>query len=162
MKANLPLLLLFFCIVSLTACKKGNVTPENTCETVALIDNDTGLRFDKTIILYEDSDYLIKAPINLFVSDLYSFLVVDYEDYLSTVDKIVNAAKEQDTLHVDDYFSTEKKMSIVAHMLEKGDCYVYYKKKQGAQKELCLTRFSCAAPLAGILAGSFTLMKNYF
>ena len=154
MKAN-PALLFYFCFLLLTNCKKANVAPENLCEKVALIDADTGAWFDKTIVLYEDSEYLIKAPVGQFVSDLYSFLVVDYEDYLSTIDKIANDAKERDTLQVEDYFPARKKMSVVALMLENGDCYVYSKKKQSPLKELCLTRFSCAAPLAGAFRREF-------
>ena len=155
MKAR-PVLLFLFCLMLLISCKKDNITPENICETVALIDADTGAWFDKTIMLYEDSDYLIKAPVGLFISDLYRFPVIDYEDYLYTIDKIANDAKEQDTLHVEDYFLSQRKISVVAHMLEKGDCYVYSKKKQGAPlKELCLTRFGCAAPLAGAFGRKF-------
>ncbi|MBF9253409.1 hypothetical protein I2I11_08905 [Pontibacter sp. 172403-2] len=160
MKANLPLLLLF-CLALLTACNKDEVAPENICETVTLIANDTGLRFDKTIVLYEDSAYLIKAPINLFVSDLYGYFV-DYGDYLSTVGQIVNAAEAQDTLYVENYFPTEQKMSVVAHVLERGDCYVYSKRRQSALKELCLTRFSCAAPVAGVLGREFYFDEKLF
>lgn len=108
MKKSLSILMLFFSCL-FTGCEKDNEELKNQCESIQLINNDTGLRFDKLIILYEDSDYLIKAPVNLFVSDLNSYLF-DYESYLSTVTKIVNDAKVSDTLNVDDYFPVTKKI----------------------------------------------------
>lgn len=160
MKKRLILVLLFFgCLV--TACDKENEMPQTECTTVQLINNDTGPRFDKVMVLYEDADYLIKAPVNLFVSDLYSY-INNYETYLSTVNNIVNDAKTLDILTVNTYFPDDRITSVLAHLLENGHCYVYSKKESVPLEELCFEKFSCPAPVAGAFGRRFYLKNKLF
>ena len=135
--------------VLLPGCQKEEeVLVNKECEPVPLISDEGEGWFEKEILLFEDQEYLIKAPLSLVISDLNEVLI-HYEEYLKVVDQIVTDAKEQDKLKISDYFSDEQKDYLIAHVLETGHCYVYSKKSSAALAEVCVEKYSCPGPLSG-------------
>jgi hypothetical protein len=96
--------------------------------------------FKKTVILYEDENYLIKTPLSYFLSNMgKDYFVHRYDEHLSTLEKVISDGQANNLLYSSPYFTNpnyrdnvneERIKFVLAGFLESGDCYIYDKKKK--------------------------------
>ena len=105
--------------------------------TVSLMERDDYSIFDKTVILYENENYLVKTPLFYFWSNLSNLnnLFLGYDNYLSILEKIVSDAKINNLLYSSLYFE-DKKDYVLAGFLINGLCYFYDKENKDNVKQV--------------------------
>ena len=146
-----------------TSCDKDEVTTSVVKKTtVSLLERDDYVIFEKTVILYEDENYLIKTPLYYFLSDINDFFVTSgYEEQFSTLEKIISDGKENDLLYATSYFDKYSIDYVVALFLENGRCYFYDKKNKNNIKKIVVEYWGdSSAPLAGSGGRSFYIYDN--
>jgi len=127
---------LLICGVVFTGCKKKDDTDDNIKKTVKLVDSDDNTSFEKTVILYENENYLIKTPLAFFLSRISFHFIDKYEDQFSTLEKIISDGKTECVLYSSSYFDTEQAKYVLADFLENGFCYFYDKKNKNNIKQI--------------------------
>lgn len=102
--------------------------------------------FQKTVILFENNEYVIKTNYDTFVARLDS-LRSDFEQIRSKIeDDVLNT----DTLLANDYYSDPSSGDyILARHLEEGVCLIYDKKTQMNLSKLEFERYSWGGALSG-------------
>lgn len=91
---------------------------------INLLTDDNPDFFAKTVILYENDQYLVKTNLNLYIST-YPF---DSSDYGKVLQRVVKDSKNQDTLIMWKYTVCHGDSAFVlAHHMEKGTCLIYDK-----------------------------------
>jgi hypothetical protein len=109
-------------IVSICGCKKD--TPEIKGVVVNLISNDDPIIFKKSVILFDNSNYLIKTPLDTFIMG-YPFNMDGYTDLKN---KAINDGALKDILTVSDYLKSKSdSINTLAYYLETGKCYLFDK-----------------------------------
>ena len=128
--------------------------------TVSLLDGDAYVVFEKTVILYEDENYLIKTPLSYFLSGNYNFIYLGSIDgHLSTLEKIISDGQTNSLLYTSPYFTnpnwkdhvnTERLKFVLAGFLEHGQCHIYDKKNNENITKIVVEYWEYSpAPLAG-------------
>jgi len=147
-----------------TSCDKDEDTTSDVKKiTVSLLERDDYGIFEKTVILYEDENYLIKTPLYYFLSDINNFFVTSgYEEQFSTLEKIISDGKENDLLYAASYFVDKYLIDyVVALFLENGHCYFYDKKNKNNIKQVVVEYWGeSSAPLAGAGGRRFYIYEN--
>ncbi|MCB9000348.1 MAG: hypothetical protein H6537_00045 [Bacteroidales bacterium] len=159
-KILLPALLLF----SLLSCEKDDSSETENCKSfnVSLMERDDYYIFDKTVILFDNENYLVKTPLAYFLSNLNS-IFVDYDKYLSTVEKVVADGQTSNLLYASAYFDTGSLDFVIAAFLENGQCYVYNKITNKAVEQVFVEYWGChSAPLAGAGGRRFYIENTLF
>src|SRR5690554_4082130 len=118
---------LFFLIiimVFITGCEKDEENELNLL-SIDLINTDSPTYFAKTVILFEDSDYLIKTNLDTFINT-FPFNMHGYDEIKELVSHNSNY---QDVLLMTDYlYQASDSTYILAYHLENGSCLVFNKK----------------------------------
>jgi hypothetical protein len=138
--------------LSMECRKKEDVKTENREKiTVSLIDRDDCVIFDKTVILYEDENYLIKTPLAYFLSKMDRFyFVARYDEHLSTLEKVISDGQTNDLQYSSSYFKVQRIKFVLSGFLESGFCYIYDKKNGNSVKQVVVEYWGYSpAPLAG-------------
>jgi len=146
-----------------TSCDKDEDTASDIKKiTVSLLERDDYVIFEKTVILYEDENYLIKTPLYYFLSDINDFFVTSgYEEQFSTLEKIISDGKENDLLYAASYFDKYQIDYVVALFLENGHCYFYDKKNKNNIKQVVVEYWGeSSASLAGGGGRRFYIYNN--
>jgi len=158
-------IIIFF---DITGCKKDNDKPEiNTqlddrTKNVQLISDDKYAMFEKTIVMFDDENYIVKSPLNLFISDLDDYYV-DYTQYLNTIESIVHDAKLKDILYATDYYNNADKDYILAHILESGNCFMSNKKESRVILQIVVEEWGgSSGPLSGSGGRNFYVEGKLF
>ena len=156
------LMVVLFTTVFTSCDKKEDETSDVKKITVSLLERDDYAIFEKTVILYEDENYLIKTPLYYFLSDINDFFVTSgYEEQFSTLEKIISDGKENDLLYAASYFDKYRIDYVVALFLENGHCYFYDKKNNTNIKQVVVEYWGgSSAPLAGSGGRSFYIYDN--
>ena len=116
------------CGMVFLGCKKKD--DENDKRVIVLlIDSDSYEVFEKTVLLYENENYLIKTPLLSFLSNLNAFYEQGYDDYFAILEKIISDGKTNNLLYSSSYFANRTDY-ILAGFLEGGHCYFYDKKNK--------------------------------
>ena len=116
---KLPFLLLF--IVSLFSCDKESF--EIKGDPVSLMVNDNPIIFNKTVILFNDNNYLIKTPLDTFIIGYPFNLNESY--YSSLTDKAIEDSGFNDILEIYNYMPyIQDTIYCLASHLENGSCYM--------------------------------------
>jgi hypothetical protein len=116
------IIFLLVIIASCFGCKKD--TPEIKGVVVNLISNDDPIIFKKSVILFDDSNYLIKTPLDTFIMG-YPFNLDGYTDLKN---KAINDGALKDILTVSDYLKSKSdSINTLAYYLETGKCYLFDK-----------------------------------
>jgi len=153
---------------SFTAYKKnddriirGNIEEE---VTVPLIDRDDYAIFDKTVILFENENYLVKTPLIYFLSNMdNSYFFIRCDEYLTSLEKVLSDGKTNDRLYSSSYFDKHRINYVLAGFLETGLCYVYDKKKKNNVKQIVVAYWGYSpAPLAGAGGRKFYINNDVF
>jgi len=133
-------------------CKeKDNLDNEsNKTITVSLLESDDYAIFEKTVILYEDENYLIKTPLYYFIDNINIFFLDDYNSQFNTLEKIISDGKTNDMLYSSSYFDKVRIDYVLAHFLEIGFCYFYDKKNENNIRQVVVEYWGYnSAPLSG-------------
>jgi len=112
--------------------------------TVNLITSDNPTLFSKTTILSDNSYYLIKTPLNAFLSG-YPFILAGYGDLKA---KAINDGTLKDTLYLSDYLkSSADSIKSIAYYLQTGNCYLYDKQSQTDIKSIYYATYKAVSPV---------------
>lgn len=95
--------------------------------SIDLITNDNSDFFTKTVILFENNDYLIKTNFNTYV-DSYPFNILQGYDEIKI--QATQDSNSQDVLLMTDYLRLPNdSIYILGFHLENGSCLIFDKKK---------------------------------
>lgn len=137
------IVLLFVIIVSCFGCKKSDT--ELNGVKVYLIETDDPVIFNKSVILYDDNDYIIKTPLDTFLIG-YPFLLDGYSEMKT---KAINDALINDALDVSDYMKYARdSVFTLAYHLEKGSCYIFDKHLNESIKTILVETYMEGEPMA--------------
>ncbi|MGE0076368.1 MAG: hypothetical protein AB7S48_00760 [Bacteroidales bacterium] len=144
-----PFFLTGFFILSLFSCEKNNDSTNEECKkfTVSLIERDDYVIFEKSVMLFEDEKYLVKTPLKYFLSDLDNLFAVDYDGYLSTLEKIVTDGQNLDLLYASTYFNSNGLDFVLADFLENGHCFVFDKQNNNVILQILVEYWGCNSQL---------------
>jgi hypothetical protein len=132
--------------------------------TVSLLERDDYVVFKKTVVLYEDESYLIKAPLSHFLSDMdKKYFLHSYAEHLSTLEKVISDGQKKDLLQSSSYFEKYRMDFVLAHFLEYGQCYIYDKKSENNVSQIVVEYWIYnPAPLAGTGGRKFYINNVLF
>ena len=138
------------CGLVFTGCEKTDVVIEETSKkiTVSLIHSDTDPVFEKTVILYESENYLIKTPLVLFLGNISYYFIDEYDKHFSTLERIICDGKTNNLLYSSTYLDTNQIEYMLADFLENGQCYFYDKKHKTNIKQVVVEFWGYTTPLA--------------
>lgn len=129
-------------IVSCSGCKKD--ADEIKGVTVNLIANDDPVIFKKSVILFDDNNYLIKTPLDTFLIG-YPFLISGYDTQKI---KAINDGAIKDILVVSDYMKHYgDSIYTLAYYLETGKCYLFDKQVKESIKTIRVENYMEGAPM---------------
>lgn len=155
-------ILLFIVVLIFYGCEKEDESIENEKITIDLIANDELVSFAKTMVIFEDEEYLVKSPLQIFIGGLGNYYFDDYSEFLNTIDRISKDASTVDLLLAKDYFAQEQMDHLLAHFLESGNCLIYDKAADKIILEIEMEQYHCAAPLAGSGGRRFYIDNKLF
>ena len=136
-------------ILSGWGCIKVNPDPGNnnnsdTEITVNLIANDDPKIFSKSVILSDGIDYVIKTPLNTFLSG-YPFILDGYSDLKA---KAISDGTQKDILMLHDYIkSGSDSINTVAYYLQSGRCYIFDKQSKTSIKTILESTYKFVSPV---------------
>ena len=146
-------------ILMLISCGNDDTsedTPEPNPNTIRVIDN-TDL-FNKTVILYEDDEYLISTYLDKFISS-YPFDVLP--DYDELKQQAILDAETQDTLHAQNYMKYVNNATYtLAYHLQNGSCLIYNKKSQKIVRTIQMEAYSYGGPMSTTAGRKFYIKKG--
>lgn len=151
------IIFLLVIIVSCYGCKKD--TPEIKGVDVNLIANDDPIIFKKSVILFDDSNYLIKTPLDTFLIG-YPFLLSGYGDMKI---KTINDGAINDVLVVSDYMKHYgDSIYTLAYYLETGKCYLFDKQVKESIKTIQVETYMEGEPMMFTGGRRFYLKNKLF
>jgi hypothetical protein len=117
--------------------------------------------FAKTVILFENNDYLIKTNLNNYIN-AYPFDGLYGYDNLK--ERVKLESQNRDTLLMTDYlYHTSDSVYILAYHLEKGSCLVFDKNAKRIITTVKIERWgNNPAPLAGAGGRKFYIKNKLF
>ena len=132
--------------------------------TVSLIESDDDAIFEKTVILFENENYLIKTPLFHFLSNMDNYyFVIRCDEYLSSLEKVISAGKTQNLLYSSSYFNKHRIDYVLTGFLETGLCYIYDKGNKDNVKQIEVEYWGYVlAPLAGAGGRKFYINNVLF
>jgi len=140
--------------------------------TVSLMDRDDYVIFEKTVILYEDENYLIKTPLSYFLSGNDSYFYLRMDGHLSTLEKIISDGQSNNLLYTTpyhtnpnykDFVNAERLNFVLAFFLEHGQCHIYDKNNKKIITKIVVEYWKdFPAPLAGAAGRRFYINNVLF
>ncbi len=116
---------LLMTIVFILGCKKEEDDDLNLL-SIDLITNDSPTFFAKTVILFENSYYLIKTNFDSYINS-YPFDMYGYDEIK---EQVTQDSNNQDILFMTDYlYLANDSTYILAHHLENGTCLIFDKRR---------------------------------
>jgi len=151
------IIFLFVIIVSCFGCKKD--IPEISGIVVNLIATDDLIIFKKSVILFDDSSYLIKTPLDTFLIG-YPFLWYGYDDMKV---KAINDGAIKDILSVSDYMKYKgDSIYTLAYYLETGKCYLFDKQVKESIKTIQVETYMEGEPMMSTGGRRFYVKNKLF
>jgi len=149
------LLLAIFSIFS--GCKKDDI--KITGVPVNLIVTEDPTIFKKSVILYDQNNYLIKTPLDTFLLG-YPFLWSGFSDMKT---KAINDGKIKDILSISDYMKYKgDSIYTLAYYLETGKCYLFDKQAKESIKSIQLEKYMEGEAMASTEGRKFYVKNKLF
>jgi hypothetical protein len=127
--------------------------------TINLIKQDNPNIFTKSVILYDQDDYLIKTPLDTFLLG-YPFLLYGYSDMKT---KAINDSQTKDVLNVSDYMKYKiDSIHTLAYYLEKGSCLVRENKSNKIILTIQVETYMEGEPMASTGGRRFYINNDLF
>ena len=152
---------LIFLLITILFCSCKKESFEITGDPVNLMTNHDPLIFEKTVILFDDNNYLIKTPLDSFVLGS-PFNLHDgyYNDYKN---KAIDDSRLNDVLEIYDYMPYIKDtIYTLAYHLEKGSCYMWDRHAKKSIKTIYVEEYSEGKPMASWGGRRFYIRDNLF
>ena len=116
---------LLMTMVFILGCKKEEENDLNLL-SIDLITNDSPTFFTKTVILFENSDYLIKTNFDTYINS-YPFDMYGYDEIKEQVTQVSN---NHDVLLMTEFlYQASDSTYVLAYHLENGSCLIFDKKR---------------------------------
>jgi len=153
------IILFLIIIASLFSCKK-DTTPIKG-EPVNLLADGNSPDFNKSLILFNDNNYLIKTPLDTFIIG-YPFNIPDgYYNNLKI--KAINDGTQKNILMVSDYMPTKgDTIYALAYHLEQGSCYMFDKNAKQNVKTIYIEKYAEGGPMSAIGGRRFYINSKLF
>jgi hypothetical protein len=152
---NFIFLLIFFIVFQ--GCRKNE---KINGVTVKLIEKEDPVIFKKSVILYDSTDYLIKTPLDTFVTGFPFNTSSEYDDMKA---KAINDGLYKDILSVRDYaIYTSDSIFILASYLETGKCFVFDKHSRSGVRTVVVETFLTGDKLSAAEGRRFYLNNKLF
>lgn len=144
----------------IAGCEKEEENDLNL-STIDLMTDDNPSVFAKTVILFENNDYLIKTNLDNYINSYPFDVLYGYDDIKEQVNLI---SENQDTLLMTDYLHHVKDSTyILAYHLENGSCLIYDKNTKKIIPTIKMEKWSDSpAPLAGAGGRRFYIKNELF
>jgi len=117
------------------------IEDSNGMKTISLMERDDYAIFEKTVILHEDENYLIKAPLFYFLGSVNDFLVQTGTKGGSVIspfiEQIIFDGKKNNVLYSSSYFQDKFMLDrVLSIFLESGQCHVYDKNSHNSIRQV--------------------------
>jgi hypothetical protein len=144
-------------LVLIYGCNKDEI--DNKGVSINLIERDDPNIFSKSVILYNQDDYLIKTPLDTFLLG-YPFLWYGYGDMKT---KAINDGQTNDVLNVSDYMKYNgDSIYTLAYYLENGSCLVREYKSNKIIFKIQVETYMEGEPMASTGGRRFYINNNLF
>ena len=121
------IILIVFLIIVIAGCN-DNETNDSDRRTINLIISDDLHFFKKTVILFENGDYLIKTNFDTYIREYPFDVLYGFEEIKIQATQDTSFS---DTLLMTNYLrKPNDSIYILAHHLENGSCLIYDKKTE--------------------------------
>lgn len=144
-------------LMILIGCKDDEISGP-TLVTISMIENNDPDLFKKTVILYEDDEYLISTYFEKYISSYPFDVLFGYEQLK---EKAIQDTLTQDTLLMQDYikYNNDDTYTLAYH-LEKGSCLVYDKNSHQIIKTIQMEKYSYGGPMSTTTGRRFYIKKR--
>ena len=135
---------ILFTAIVITSCDK-NETQDTNLITINLILLDNPDFFEKTVILFESDDYLVKTNFETYINEYPFDVLSGYEDIKI---KAIADTSIIVTLEMVDYLrKNNDSIYILAHHLEIGKCLIYDKTSDSVIKHIEMEEYLEGEPM---------------
>jgi len=146
-------------VMFFTSCEPENSSNGNLTNIV-LIGVDDPKSFNKTVILYESNDLLVKTNFESFINTYPFSVLAGFEDLK---EKAISDTLFSDTLEMTNYLRKNNDgVYIFAHHLEMGSCLIRSKKSGSIIKSIQMEKYSEGAPMQNISGRRFYINGKLF
>lgn len=151
-------LLLFSILITIViGCNKDEIKINGI--TVKLIGQDDPNLFSKSVILYDQDDYLIKTPLDTFLLG-YPLILDGYGDMKT---KSINDSQTKDIIIVSDYMKYHSdSIYTLAHYLENGSCLTREKKLNKIIRTIQVATYREGKPMESLGGRRFYINNDLF
>ncbi len=152
---------IFFLIVTMVfiiGCEKEEENALNLF-SIDLITNDSPIFFAKTVILFEDSEYLIKTNFDTYINS-YPFDMYGYDEIK---EEVTQDSNNQDVLSMTDYlYQASDSAYILAYHLENGSCLIFDKKRNEIIRKIEMEEYMEGKPMMSTGGRRFYIKGDLF
>ncbi|MEO9484110.1 MAG: hypothetical protein ABJG47_11710 [Ekhidna sp.] len=151
--------LLVLMTLLIAGCDKEEVNDLNLL-SIDLLTDDNPTLFANTVILFENSEYLIKTDFNTYI-DSYPFGVLKRYDEIKL--QAIQDSNNQDVLLMTDYLTRPNDgIYVLASHLENGSCLIFDKKRNEIIPKLEMEEYLEGEPMMSIGGRRFYIKGNLF
>jgi len=146
-------------IFQISACNQDEENDLNLV-TINLLTSDNPTFFEKTVILFDDNDYLIKTNFDTFINNYPFDIIYGYDDIKT---QAIQDSNNQDVLLMTDYLKLPKYGTfILAHHLEMGSCLIFDKKNNKIISTIEMEVYMEGEPMMSTSGRRFYINEDLF
>lgn len=128
--------------------------------SIDLITSDNPTFFAKTVVLFENSDYLIKTNFDTYIN---SYPFGTLQGYDEIEEEVTQDLNNQDVLLMTDYLRLPKDSTyILAYHLEKGSCLIFDKKRNEIIPKIEMEEYMEGEPMMSTGGRRFYIKGDLF
>ena len=153
--------IIFLLVVALLifGCNKEKENDLNLL-SIDLITSDNPTFFTKTVVLLENSDYLIKTNFDTYINS-YPFGILQGYDEIK--EEVIQDSNNQDVLLLTDYLRLPKDSTyILAYHLENGSCLIIDKKRNEIIPKIEMEEYMEGEPMMSTGGRRFYIKGDLF
>ncbi len=153
--------LILFAALGIIGCEKEEKENDINLITIELLTSDNPDFFRKTVILFENWNYVVKTNFETYINE-YPFV-----SYMEVYDEIkleaIADTSELDVLDMVDYLKYAADSTyVLAHHLEGGTCLLYDKKSESIIQTIQMEEYEEGVGLTGSDGRRFYIMGKLF
>lgn len=150
---------LIMAMVFIIGCEKEEENDLNLL-SIDLITNDSSILFSKTVILFEDSDYLIKTNFDNYINS-YPYDILHGYDEIK--EQVTQDSNNQNILSMTDYlYQANDSTYILAYHLENGSCLILDKKRNEIIPKIEMEEYIEGKPMMSTEGRRFYIKGDLF
>jgi len=145
-------------MIFILGCKKEEENDMNLL-SIDLITNDSPTFFAKTVILFENSDYLIVANFDTYINS-YPFDMYGYDEIK---EQVTQDSNNHDVLLMNDYlYQASDSTYVLAYHLENGSCLIFDKKRNEIIPKIEMQEYMEGEPMMSTGGRRFYIKGDLF